>query len=135
MRNATHAIIIAAGFVGLIGPALAIDMTAAELKAFISDRTLYLETTAASNSGHAGHGVIYWGKDGTALEQTPSGVIWHGTWRIEGDKLCPSWKEKPGTGCILYDKTGDTVSIVAADGKVRAKVVKTAASNAEHLTP
>jgi hypothetical protein len=56
MCDATRAIIVVAGLVGMIGPALAADMTGAELKAFISDRTLYLETTAASNSGHAGHG-------------------------------------------------------------------------------
>ena len=79
--------------------------------------------------------MIYWAKDGTALEKTPSGALWHGTWRIEGNSLCPNWKEQPGTGCVHYDKTGDTVAIVAANGKIRAKVVKTAAGNAEHLTP
>lgn len=79
--------------------------------------------------------MIYWAEDGTAPEKTPSGAIWHGTWRIDGNTLCPTWKEKPGTGCVHYDKTGDTVSVAAANGKVRAKVVKSAASNAEHRGP
>ena len=59
MRIATHAIIVATGLVGLIGSALAADMTGAELKAFVSSKTLYLETTGAGASGTASQVVIY----------------------------------------------------------------------------
>jgi hypothetical protein len=136
MRFVPRAIIVTTGVVGLIGSALAADLTGAEIKAFLSDRTIYLETTAASASGTAGQGVIYWAVDGTALYKTPAGPIFHGTWEIKGNTNCTAWKERPGTGCVRYDKVGDVVTVIdAASGQARAKVVKTAAGNAENLKP
>lgn len=135
MRIAAHAIIVVAGVVGLIGPALAADMSGAQIKALISNKTVYLQSTAASVSGKAGHEVIYFSKDGTALYKTPSGAMWHGTWKIEGNKICPSWKEKPGTGCLHYNKAGNTVTVVATSGQTRAKILKVAPGDAEHLKP
>jgi len=136
MRIATHAIIVAAGVAGLIGPAFATDMTGPEIKAFLSGKTVYLETTAASSSGQAGQAAIYWAADGTALFKTASGSIMHGTWVIKDNTNCTDWKERPGSGCVRYDKKGDTITAVdAASGKVRAKIVKTAAGNAENLKP
>jgi hypothetical protein len=131
-----RAIIIAIGVVGLIGSAFAADMTGADLKAFLSGNTTYLETTAASATGKPGQGVIYWAADGTSLYKTPSGAIWHGKWEIKGNTACTDWKEKPNNPCVRYDKTGDTVTIIdTASGQTRAKVVKTAAGNAEKLAP
>jgi len=136
MRFVACAIIITSGAVGLIGSALAADMTGAEIKAFISDKTVYLETTAASASGKAGQGVIYWAGNGTALYKTPPGPIFHGTWETKGNTLCVDWKERPNNPCVRYDKTGDVVTVIdAASGQPRAKVVKTAAGNAENLKP
>ena len=136
MRVATHAIIVTAGVVGLIGSALAADLTGAEIKAALSGKTVYLETTAESSSGVAGQGVIYWAEDGTALFKTASGTIMHGKWEIKGNTNCTDWKERPGAGCVRYDKTGDViVAIDAASGKIRAKIMKTAPGNAEKLAP
>ena len=60
MRIGAHATIVtasvAAGAVGLIGSAFAADMTGAEIKAFLSGKTAYLETTAASATGTPGQG-------------------------------------------------------------------------------
>jgi hypothetical protein len=125
-----------AGLVGLIGSALAADMTGAEIRAFLSGKTIYLETTAASASGQAGQGVIYWAEDGTALYKTPSGTTMHGQWEVKGNTNCTNWKERPNTPCVRYDKAGDTVTVIdVASGQVRAKVVKTAPGNAEKLAP
>jgi hypothetical protein len=136
MRIATRAIIVATGVIGLIGPAFATDMTGAEIKTFLSGKTVYLETTAASSSGQAGQSVIYWAADGTALFKTANGSIMHGTWVIKDNTNCTDWKERPGSGCVRYDKVGDTVTVIdAASGKTRAKIVKTAAGNAEKLAP
>jgi hypothetical protein len=136
MRIAARAIIVTTGVVGLIGSALAADMTGADIKAFLSGKTAYLETTAASASGVAGQVVIYWAGDGTALYKTPSGAMMHGKWEIKGNTLCTDWKERPNTGCVRYDKNGDTLTVIdAASGKTRAKIVKTAAGNAEKLAP
>src|ERR1700683_669972 len=136
MRIATRALIVAAGVAGLVGPAFATDMTGAEIKTFLSGNTVYLETTAASSSGQAGNAVIYWAADGTALFKTASGSIMHGTWVIKGNTTFTDWKERPGAGCVRYDKTGDTITAIdAASGKVRAKIVKTAAGHAEKLSP
>jgi hypothetical protein len=130
------AIGLTTGVVGLIGSALAADMTGAEIKAFLSGKTVYLETTAASVSGKAGQGVIYWGEDGTALYKTAAGTMMHGKWEIKGNTNCTDWKERPGTGCVRYDKTGNVVTVIdAASGQTRGKVVKTAAGNAEKLAP
>ena len=136
MRTAAHAIIVTTGVVGLFGSALAADMTAPDIKAFLSGKTTYLETTAASVAGQAGQGVIYWAEDGTALYKTPTGALWHGKWQIKGNTLCADWKEKPNNECDRFDKTGDTVTVLdAASGQARAKVAKTATGNAEKLAP
>jgi hypothetical protein len=136
MRIAVHAIVVTTAALGLFGPALAADMTGAEIKAFLSGKTHYLETTATSAAGKAGQGVIYWAEDGTALYKTPGGAMFHGTWEIKGNTNCSVWKERPDAGCTRYDKTGDAVSIFDVNsGQIRAKVVKTAAGNAEKLAP
>ena len=124
------------GVGGLIGSALAVDMTGAEIKAFLSGKTVYLESTAASASGTPGQSVIYWAEDGTALFKTPTGAIMHGTWEVKGNTNCSVWKERPNTACVRYDKTGDAISAIdAVSGQVRAKVLKTAPGNAEKLAP
>jgi hypothetical protein len=136
IRIARHALVVAIGVVGLSGPAIAAEMTGAEIKAFLSDKTAYLETTAASAGGVAGQVVIYWGKDGTALYKTPSGTMMHGTWETKGNTNCTVWKERPGTGCVRYDKVGDIVTVIdVTSGATRAKIVKTAPGNAEKLAP
>ena len=136
MRSVACAIIVTTGVVGVIGSALGADMTGAELKAFLSDKTTYLEATAASASGTAGQGIIYWAADGTALYKTPAGPIFHGKWEIKGNTNCADWRERPGTGCVRYDKTGDVVTVIdVATGQARAKVMKTAPGNAEKLAP
>lgn len=136
MRIVARAIIATAGVSSLIGSALAADMTGADIKAFLSGKTVYLEATAASASGQAGQGVIYWAEDGTALYKTPTGAILHGKWEIKGNTNCTQWKERPNTACVRYDKTGDTVAAIdAVSGQIRAKIVKTAPGNAEKLAP
>ena len=111
-------------------------MTGAEIKAFLSGKTAYLETTAASATGTPGQGVIYWAEDGTALYKTPTGAIWHGKWEIKGNTLCADWRERPNNPCTRYDKTGDTVSVLdTVSGQTRAKIVKTAPGNTEKLAP
>jgi hypothetical protein len=136
MLTVARAAIVAAGAVGLIGSAFAADMTGAEIKAFLSGKTAYLETTAASATGTPGQGVIYWAEDGTALYKTPTGAIWHGKWEIKGNTLCADWRERPNNPCTRYDKTGDTISVLdTVSGQTRAKIVKTAPGNAEKLAP
>jgi len=136
MRIATHAILVASSVVSLIGSALAADMTGAEIKEFLSGKTIYLATTAASSSGQAGQGVIYFAADGTALFKTPGGAIMHGAWQVKDNTNCTVWKERPGTGCVRYDKTGDIVTVIdAASGNVRGKISKNVPGNPEKLTP
>jgi len=136
MRSVASAIIVTTGVVGVIGSALGADMTAAEMKAFLSDKTTYMETTTASASATAGQGAIYWAADGTALYKTPAGPIFHGKWEIKGNTNCVDWRERPGTGCVRYDKTGDVVTVIdVASGQARAKIMKTATGNAEKLAP
>jgi hypothetical protein len=136
MRIKARGICLAIGVVGLTGPVVAADMTAADIKALAIGKTVYLETTGASVTGQAGQGVIYWAEDGTALYKTPMGPLWTGTWQLKGDMLCTEWKQRPPAPCGRWDKTGDAVSIVdSATGQTRAKVVKTAPGNAEKLGP
>jgi hypothetical protein len=136
MRIIAIAVIAATGIVGLVGSALAADMTGAEIKAFLSDKTAYLETTPASAGGVAGKVVIYWSADGTALYKTPSGTIMHGNWEVKANTNCTAWKERPGTGCVRYDKAGDVVTVIDVNsGQIRAKIVKTAPGNVEKLAP
>ena len=125
-----------AGTIGLITTALAAEMTGAEITTYFSGKTAYIETTAASGSGTAGQSVIYWAGDGTALYKTPSGAMFHGRWEIKANTLCAEWKERPNTGCIRYERTGETVTAYdAKSGELRAKILKTAPGNAEKLAP
>jgi hypothetical protein len=136
MRILAGATVITASIAGLVGSAVAGDMTRAEIKAFLSGKTVYLETTAASASGKAGQAVIYWGEDGTALYKTPAGSMMHGKWEIKGNTNCTDWKERPGSGCVRYDKIGDAITVIdVASGQTRAKVMKTAPGNVEKLAP
>jgi len=129
-----HAFVIAT--VGMTAPAFAADMSGSDIKLFLAGNTVYLETTAASSAGQAGQVVIYWSADGTALYKTPSGTMMHGTWEVKGDTNCTAWKERPGTGCVRYDKTADGISVIdATSGTLRAKIVKAAAGNPEKLAP
>jgi hypothetical protein len=121
---------------GMTPSAQAADMTGAEIKSFLAGKTAYLETTAASAGGQAGQVVIYWADDGTALYKTPAGVVMHGKWEVKGNTNCTEWKERPNTGCVHYDKTGDVVTVVDVNtGQVRAKIVKTVPGNVEKLGP
>jgi len=136
MRITASIVIVTTGVIGLIGSALAADMTGADIKSFLSGKTAYLETTTASASGQAGNVVIYWNGDGTALYKAPNGNMMHGKWETKADTLCADWKERPGNGCVRYEKTGDVVTVIdATSGQTRAKIVKTAPGNAEKLTP
>jgi hypothetical protein len=120
----------------LAGPAAAAELTGAEIKDFLSGKTIYTETTAASVTGTPGKGVIYYAADGSALFKTPSGAIWHGTWAVKDNTNCSNWKEAPNNPCSKYEKQGDTINIInTATGQVRAKIVKTAPGNAENLAP
>lgn len=56
MRITAGVISIVTVIVGLIGSAVAADMTAADIKAFAIGKTVYLETTGASVTGQAGRG-------------------------------------------------------------------------------
>ena len=132
---ATVTMAVAAG-VTVVGSALATELDSTEIKAMLSGKTVYLETTAASASGQTGQGVIYWAEDGTALYKTPSGTIMHGKWEIKGNTNCTDWKERPNVGCTRYDKVGDVVTVIdATSGQTRAKIAKTAPGNAEKLAP
>jgi len=67
--------------------------------------------------------MIYWAPDGTALYKTPSGAMMHGKWQIKENTNCTEWKERPGTGCVRYDKTGDTVTVIdVASGKAAPRL-------------
>jgi hypothetical protein len=136
MRFAMSKTIAVLASICLTGPAMAAEMTAAEIKDLISGKTIYLETAAGSVTGAQGQGVIYYAADGTALYKTPKGVMWHGTWAIKDNTNCSSWKEAPGAACSKYDKQGDAITILnSATGQVRAKILKTASGNAEKLAP
>jgi hypothetical protein len=136
MHSMLRAGIAGTAFVSVVGTATAADLTGAEIKELLSGKTAYVETTAASASGSAGQGAIYWASDGTALYKTPSGAIMHGKWEIKGNTNCTEWKERPGVGCTRYDKAGDVITVIdATSGQTRAKIVKTAPGNAEKLAP
>jgi hypothetical protein len=126
----------AIGSLTFVSSALAAEMTGAQIKEFLSGKTIYLElNTAGSIAGVPGQSVLYFDPNGTALNKTPKG-LWHGTWKIESNATCTDWKEMPNNPCTKYDKTGDTVTLInVATGQPRGKVTKTADGNAENLGP
>jgi hypothetical protein len=136
MRNIDRVIAAAIGSVGLMGSAMAAELTGAEIKDLITGKSVYLELTAASATGTPGQGVIFYAADGSALYKTAKGAMWHGTWVIKDNTACIDWKEAPNNPCTKYDKDGDTTSIInVATGQTRGKILKTASGNAENLAP
>ena len=135
MHTIERAIVAALGSIFLVGSAAAADMTGAQIKELISGKSVYLENTATS-SGGAGQGVIYYAADGSALYKTARGIILHGTWSVKENTVCNEWKERPDNSCSRYDKQGETITIInVATGQPRAKILKTAAGNAEKIGP
>jgi hypothetical protein len=127
----------AMGFVCLISSASAAEMTGAEIKEFLAGKTIYLDLNAAGSIvGTTGQSVLYFAADGTALNKTPNGETWHGTWVIKENASCTDWKEKPNNPCTKYDKAGDKVTFInAGNGQPRGTVAKTADGNAEKIGP
>jgi hypothetical protein len=127
-------LVIATGVVGLIGSALAADLTEAEIKDLLIGKTVYVETLAGTSTGAIGQGIIFYAPDGMAHFKTPKGELWQGKYTFKGNTLCTDWKQLPNNPCSRYDKQGDTVNIVnVATGQARAKVAKTAPGNPEKL--
>jgi hypothetical protein len=127
-------LVIATGVVGLIGSALAADLTEAEIKNLLIGKTVYVETLAGTSTGAIGQGIIFYAPDGMAHFKTPKGELWQGKYTFKGNTLCTDWKQLPNNPCSRYDKQGDTINIVnIATGQARAKVAKTVAGNPEKL--
>jgi hypothetical protein len=107
MRIISRAIITSTGVVGLIGSAFAADMTGPEIKTFLSGKTAYLETTAASSSGVAGKAVIYWAADGSAIFKTANGSIMHGKWngRSRVIQIVPIGRRDQAPGACAMTRT------------------------------
>jgi hypothetical protein len=134
-RVVERAVMTAIGSISLLGSATAAELTGAEIRGLISGNSVYLELTA-SITGAEGSGIIYFDSLGLALYKTPKGVIWQGTWKIEGNAVCTDWKESPHNPCTKYDKRGDKITIVnVATGVARGKVTKIIPGNSEKLTP
>ena len=54
MRTMVGAAFVIAGLVSLTGPATSAEMTAAEVKQFLSGKSVYLELAATSSGGEIG---------------------------------------------------------------------------------
>ena len=135
MRTTTRAAVAVAGLVGVVGTVIAADLTGDEIKATISDKTVYLECGATSTGGQ-GQGIIYYAADGTALYKSARRGMLHGTWAVKGNISCTDWKEVPNNPCSIYDKQGDTITqINVATNQARCKITKTAPGNADKLAP
>jgi hypothetical protein len=135
MRAIERAVVSGLGAILLVGPAVAADLTGAELKTLLSGKSVYLENTATSTAG-AGQGVLYYAADGSALYKTGSGKVLHGTWTIKDNTSCITWKEQSNNPCSRYDKTGDTITVInVATGQVRGKVLKIVDGNPEKIAP
>ena len=136
MRSIRHISVVAIGSLSLIGSATAAELTSAEVKDLLTGKTVYVEVTPDTTTGIPGKGVFYYAPDGTVLYKRAEGVLWHGTWKIQDNTGCIDFKESPNNPCSKYDKSGDTiVAINTATGKVRVKVLKSVAGNAENLLP
>ena len=135
MRVTNYSIAAGLTWVCVLGSAAAADLTGAEIQSFMSGKTGYVETTAASVTGTPGQGAIYWAADGSGLYKTPQGPTWHGTWSVKGDMYCSEWKEATAKRpCMKLEKQGETVSFIDSEsGQVRIKVTKTVPGNAENL--
>ncbi len=90
MSKHVRAILTVVGALGIgtfasVGPALAADLTGAEIKSLIWGNSVYIETTGSGITGKVGQGVIYYSGDGTVLYKTPLGVMWHGKTEFKGE--------------------------------------------------
>jgi hypothetical protein len=127
-----------AAIVFFAGPACADDLNADQIRQLISGKTVYMETTANSETRAAGAAHQFFAADGSVLFKTAKGELWTGTWSIHNgrprgaDSVCIDWKQIQNNGCYFFDKQGETVSIKAG-GVVLAKIGKIADGNVEKL--
>jgi hypothetical protein len=135
MRSITRVAIAGAGLVAVVGTAIAAEMTGDEIKATISGKTVYLECGGTSTGG-AGQGIIYFAADGSAVYKSAGRGMLDGTWAVKGNTGCTNWKQVPNNPCSIYDKQGDTITLINVETKQpRCKITKTAPGNAENLKP
>src|SRR5262249_41533924 len=64
------------------GPACADSLSADQIRQLISGKTVYMETTANSETGTAGAAHQFFAADGSVLFKTAKGELWTGTWSI-----------------------------------------------------
>jgi hypothetical protein len=135
MRAIERVVVAAIAWICMLGSGMAAQLTGVEIQELISGNSVYLQLTAAI-TGTQGQGIIYYDSLGTALFKTPKGVIWHGTWKVEGNTACIDWKESRHNPCAKYDKRGDILTTInVGTGVTRGKVTKIVPGNAEKLAP
>jgi hypothetical protein len=135
MRAIERVVMTAVSSICLFGSATAAQLTGTQIRELISGNSVYLQLTP-SVTGTPGQGIIYYDTLGTVLFKTPKGVIWHGTWKIEGNTACINWKESSHNPCAKYDKRGDILTTInVGTGVTRGEVTKIVPGNAGKLTP
>ena len=94
-------------FLALLGsPAMAQDwtpMTGDEIRAALSDRSLYYPRTDARQTFHA---------SGRTLYSVGGNDSW-GTWRVEGDAYCSQWPPSDLWACYELDTDGVSLRFIA----------------------
>jgi hypothetical protein len=75
-----------AAIVFFAGPACADDLNADQIRQLISGKTVYMETTANSETRAAGAAHQFFAADGSVLFKTAKGELWTGTWSIHNGR-------------------------------------------------
>jgi len=122
MRVVARTLLVTTSLIVSASAAFAADMTSAEIKTFLSGKTAYLETTAASAGGAAGKVVIFWGADGTALYKTPSGTIMHGTWETKTTQIARNGRS--ARGLAVFAMTKRAISLLSSMSKADRRAPK-----------
>lgn len=126
--------LLAAGFTG--SAAIADEMMdTAQLRALVSENTLYVEIPASTpGAPEGGTAPIYYGADGSAAAQLPAGVKLVGTWRMEEDRYCIDWANGPQNSCTQLIRGKDGFIVMDTNlGEPRGMITRIVIGNAENL--
>lgn len=110
-------------------------MDATQLGTLITGNTLYVTLpVGAPGAPEGGVAPIYYGADGSAAAQLPSGHKLIGSWAMAEAGYCIDWENGPKNSCSSLMRSDDSYHITdAATGDLRGEVFTIAFGNPERL--
>ena len=102
----------------------ATTLGSSQLDGLLTGNTLYIDLPPGGPGGaNGGMATCFFGGDGRAAFELPTGTTLRGPWRLAGDHYCADWDNGPKNSCSRLVKAEGMILIFdVASGQKRAVV-------------